>query len=171
MVERIEALILDELSRDANRSRKRIAHAIGISESYLSKKIEELVERQKVIKSFTIDINYEQIGMESDAITLIKAKNIGSNELNELADQISTLNDAIEVYTIFGDWDIFIRWKSRSNHTIMEQLSSIMRGVNIGDAVTIPFGRRVKQVNGPALSRNAAETLQPDGAVAPSGDE
>lgn len=151
MIDEIRSRVINELIRDASRPRKQLAVELGISESYISKIIKEL-ELSNVIEHFTAHINYDHIGYNNSAFSLVKLKDITRDQLNTVAAEISAISGAIEVYTTFGDFDIYIRWLCRSPEEIMINIESVIETKYIANIETVNLGRRYKRQYGPLLT-------------------
>jgi Lrp/AsnC family transcriptional regulator for asnA, asnC and gidA len=152
MVSEVEYKILDELYTDAHRARKRIANKVGISEPSLSKKIADLQDT-KIIKRFTIDIDYEKIGYTTHAITLIKLGAQTRDAFTHKMELIANLDEAIELYTVFGEWDLCVRWMCRDNAHLMEVLSHVLETAGDGSKFeTLPLPQVRKRERGVRLA-------------------
>lgn len=152
MADEIDVRILNMLSTDNAISQKEMAYKLAISESYLSKKKKELQYKYGYIAKYTIEIAYEKLGYSTNAISFIKLHSISKQKTDKIAENLSNINEAIEVYTAFGKWDIYVRWLCRSPSEVMENLNKVIEASDIEILETTTFGIGYKRVNGPILS-------------------
>jgi DNA-binding Lrp family transcriptional regulator len=150
MIDGIRSRVLNELIRDASRPRKQLADELGISESYISKIIKEL-QLDGTIEKFTAHINYDHMGYNNSAFSLVKLKDITREQLHTVATNISNIEGAIEVYTTFGHSDIYIRWLCKSPEEIMTNIENVIDTKHIEDIETVNLGRKYKKNFGPIL--------------------
>jgi DNA-binding Lrp family transcriptional regulator len=156
MLSEIERQVLNLLLLDSDKSRKSISRMIiseksggkPISESYLSKIIEKFVADRTILK-FTIDINYEKLGYNTHAISIIKTSN--QAHISKIVEFISEIGQALEVYTILGESDIFVRWLSRNNNELLEAVQKVLDNDEIRDMKTITLAEGKKRVQGPPV--------------------
>ncbi len=150
MTDATDKKILDLLYSDADRPRKVIAKQVSLSEPSLSKKI-TFLQASKVIKSFSIDVSYEEIGYGTNSVTLIRMHDQYKGKVAPLISKIVKLNEAIEVYSILGVWDIYVRWLCRNNSQIMKALESIT-DESVAHTETITLATEHKRERGPKLA-------------------
>lgn len=151
-VESLKLRVLDALTEDANRARKQVANELNISESYLSKLIKELVDEDKLINRFTISINHRKLGYGGNYFSLIKIGDQHAQAFKKLADQLIEMPEAVEVYTVYGDDDFYVRWICRDGDELMTKLNTILADKEIVTVRTFALGQEYKRTNGPALS-------------------
>jgi DNA-binding Lrp family transcriptional regulator len=144
--------ILDQLSRDSDRSRKTISVAVGISEPSLSKRI-SVLQAEGVITRFTIDINYEAVGYAVHAFSLVKLKQQNAAGTAAVVERVKQLNEAMEIYSSFGDTDLFIRWICKNPAALMHAVSRITDDENVAHVETVTLAQVHKSERGPLLNR------------------
>ncbi len=152
MINDVERTILSALSEDFRKHGPRLAETLGVSRSFISKKITELHAERGIIDHFTIAIDYGRLGYVAHAITMIKFENPSLASLDQAAKQISTIDEAIEIYTVFGEWDIYVRWLCRSNSDIMQNIYRVLDRKDIKNSLTVTFGKEYRREPGPTLS-------------------
>jgi DNA-binding Lrp family transcriptional regulator len=152
MVDRIDRKILNELYVDSDRSRKVIGKLVALSEPSLSKKI-AMLRAEKVIKNFSVDIDYESVGFNTNSVTLIRIHDAHKDKQTALVQKIAKINEAIEVYMILGPWDVYVRWLCKSNARVMEIINDkLLSDESVAHTETITLGVEFKRVRGPLLS-------------------
>lgn len=153
MVDRIDRKILNELYLDSDRSRKVIGKAVNLSEPSLSKKITNL-KAEKVIRKFSINIDYDKAGFNTNSVTLIRMHDQHRHKQLELVEKLRKINEAIEVYSVLGSWDVYVRWLCKSNAHVMEIISKVlMPDETVGHTETITLGEEYKREQGPLLEQ------------------
>lgn len=150
MVDETDIQIVKNLSENADRPRKQIAKQIGISESSLSKRIDEL-SRTGIIKKFTVSIDYESLGYSTHAVSLIRMKEQQTEAAENLLAQITQINEAVEVYTTLGPWDIFVRWICKSPGHVQQLVNTFLHDSSVGHIETTTLGTAAKRENGPLI--------------------
>lgn len=146
----LDIKILNELERDANRSRKLIARSLDISEPTLSKRISQLVD-DGIIRSFTIDIDYEAMSFRSAALTLLKLREPTTQDIEVVVEACIQIPECIEVYHTLGEWDICIRWMCEDNASVLRLLGTILNDASIARSETITLAGTAKRVRGVPL--------------------
>lgn len=143
-----ELRILAALVADSDAPRKRIADDLKLSESSLSKQISSL-EHRKIIGGFTVELNYRELGFSTHAISFVTLKDQG--QIPALLEHLSKINEAIEIYTVLGDDDVYIRWLCRDNAHLMAVLKEVLSGPNIAHVKTTTLAEERKRERGPSL--------------------
>jgi DNA-binding Lrp family transcriptional regulator len=151
MADSTERRILNELYNDADRSRKVIGKRVGLSEPSLSKRISEL-RADGVIKNFSINIDYAKVGFNTSAFTLIRLHDQHKEKATALVEKLSKLNEAVEVYTVLGTWDVYVRWLCHSPAQVMALIKdTLLSEESVGHTETITLAEESKREHGPAL--------------------
>jgi DNA-binding Lrp family transcriptional regulator len=149
-VDALDRKILDSLYADSSRSQKRLSATLGISEPSLTKRKSQL-EGKEIIKSYSINIGYDKIGYDTNAVTLVRLKAQKVETLEQIVAQLMEINDAIEVYTLFGEWDIFVRWLSTSPAQVQASVQLVSENENVAHAQTFQLTTEHKRERGPQL--------------------
>lgn len=144
--------IIRELSANSDRPRKSLSLILGISEPSLSKRIAGLIALG-IIKRFTIDVKYEDenIGYSIHAFSLVKLKDQDTAQSTDLVNRIRSTNEAVEVYTTFGEWDLYVRWMCKNNTDLMGAISNLLRDKNVAHVETVTLAKEHKRERGPTL--------------------
>ena len=144
--------IIRELVRDADRSRKTIATAVGVSEPNLSKRIGTLQDT-KVITRFTVDVDYELVGYSTHAFSLVKFRGQDAASTRAVVDRVVKLNEAVEVYSTLGETDLYVRWVCKNNAGLMGALSHLTDNPNVAHVETVTLAEAHKRERGPGLDQ------------------
>ena len=150
-IDEIDRKILDSLSSDSKGSQKLMSAALGISEPSITKRKRNL-EGRKIIKNYSIIIGYDRVGYTTNAITLVKLKVQKNEVINAIASELMKINDAVEVYTVFGEWDLSVRWMSTSPARVSEFVQQIAENENVAHTQTVQLATEHKRENGPKLN-------------------
>jgi Lrp/AsnC family transcriptional regulator, regulator for asnA, asnC and gidA len=139
---------LRALCKDSNRARKSIAHELRVSEPTLSKKASELKD-DGYIKSYTIDIDYGKLGFKTHAITLIKMKE--QDQLQELLDIILSSKNVLELYQVYGTWDVYVRLIDESAANMSVTIKTLFNHDSVSRTETMIFGEEFRRQWGPEI--------------------
>jgi Lrp/AsnC family leucine-responsive transcriptional regulator len=148
MADKLDLRILAELQRNAGLPQKVIAANLGITESTLSKKIKQLTD-DHVIRRYTIDINYSEIGYMFSAITMVKEKK--QPESNATSQALREMPEATQVYKVTGDWDFAIIWLCKNPEDLDDAISKVLDQPNVDRVQTTFFMRSLKKESGVPL--------------------
>ena len=120
----LDEQILGILAQDSRLGYTQIAKILKKSHTTIKKRL-GILEDHKVIKHYTIDIDYEKLGYE--IVAVIEAS-IAKGKLIDVQKQIAGYPNVFGVYDVTGDYDsiIFVRFRTRKelSHIIKEILSS-----------------------------------------------
>jgi DNA-binding Lrp family transcriptional regulator len=99
----------------------KIAEVLKRSHTTIKKRIDRL-EKEKIIKSYTIDIDYEKLGY--DIIAIIEAQ-ISQGKLIEFEEIVARHPNVFGVFDVTGDYDslILVRFKTRA------ELSNLIKSI------------------------------------------
>jgi len=106
-----EKKILNILLENSRLSFREIAKKTGISVVTVINKVKKL-QQEKIIKSYTTEINYEKIGYDVQVIINIKAV---KGKLSEMEKKLSMHPNIFAVYDTTGDFDALViaKFKTR----------------------------------------------------------
>ncbi|TFG19570.1 MAG: Lrp/AsnC family transcriptional regulator [Promethearchaeota archaeon] len=121
-LESIDYDILRILSKDSRKSNRKLGEELEKSPTTIGKHIEELIER-KILKEFTIMIDYEKLGY--DIIALVEL-NISQGKMLEVENDIAKDPHIFGVYDVTGKYDALLlaRFKTRT------ELSEMVKNIN-----------------------------------------
>ena len=111
-MEEIKLNILEILSEDGRKSLRSIADTLSKSSITIKKHLEEM-EEKGIIKSYGVQIDYEQLGYEIIALIEIT---VSKGKLLEVENKIAHNPNVFAVYDITGTYDALIlaRFKTRA---------------------------------------------------------
>ena len=145
MIDFIDLKILAELQKDAGRPQKVLASDLDITEATLSKKIKKLIT-DKVIRKYTIDVNYSDIGYLFSALTMVKEKKQSDSEVTGRT--LVEIPEAIQVYKVTGDWDFVVVWLCKNPEQLDNVVSKVLNHANVDRVQTTFFLRAIKREAG-----------------------
>jgi DNA-binding Lrp family transcriptional regulator len=100
-------ILLDELSRDGRMTNNALAAAAGIAPSTCLGRVRALVERG-VIRGFHADIDPVAVGRSLQAMIAVRVQPNARPHLAEFGEQLSALNEVLNVYFIAGADDYLV---------------------------------------------------------------
>jgi DNA-binding Lrp family transcriptional regulator len=145
VIDFIDLKILAELQKDAGRPQKVLASDLDITEATLSKKIKKLIT-DKVIRKYTIDVNYSDIGYLFSALTMVKEKKQSDSEVTGRT--LVEIPEAIQVYKVTGDWDFVVVWLCKNPEQLDNVVSKVLNHANVDRVQTTFFLRAIKREAG-----------------------
>jgi len=148
-MDRTDQRILDALLENSDRSRRDIARRVGISEPSVSKKIANL-KSEGLIRGFTVNIDYDKVGFHTNAITFLRLRNQSRETAATVVQSFWKVNEAVEIYSTFGEWHLYVRWHCRSNAHLMDLLKNAMPP-EVEHSQTVTFGEEHKREKSPRL--------------------
>ncbi|MEM2948697.1 MAG: Lrp/AsnC family transcriptional regulator [Candidatus Anstonellales archaeon] len=136
MVEEVDEkslYILRLLSKDSRLSCREIASLLRMHPATVIKKIKEM-EREKVIKKYTINVDYEKLGYTITAFVFVQYE-FGRYALEELG----KISGVIGVYEITGEYDAIclVVAKNRSNFKEIIHAIATSPGVKKTNTATV----------------------------------
>jgi DNA-binding Lrp family transcriptional regulator len=145
VIDSIDLKILAELQKDAGRPQKVLASDLDITEATLSKKIKKLIT-DKVIRKYTIDVNYSDVGYLFSALTMVKEKKQSDSEVTGRT--LVEIPEAIQVYNVTGDWDFVVVWLCKNPEQLDNVVSKVLNHANVDRVQTTFFLRAIKREAG-----------------------
>jgi DNA-binding Lrp family transcriptional regulator len=121
-LEDLDFRILEVLARDGRKAYKNIAEELGKNHLTIKKHMDEL-EEAKIIKNYSINIDYEK--MDINIIALIEIT-IDKGKMIEVEHDIAKNPNIFGVYDVTGEYDAIIlaRFKTR------QELSELVKNIN-----------------------------------------
>ena len=116
MLDETSLRVLEEYLRDARQSFREIARRTGYSSGTVASRIREM-EEAKVIKRYTVQLDYERLGYELTAITEII---VSDGMMLEVGGRISKIPQTIGVYNVTGDSDIMVVAKFKTRQQLSD---------------------------------------------------
>ncbi|MCD6476800.1 MAG: AsnC family transcriptional regulator [Candidatus Aenigmarchaeota archaeon] len=106
-IDQIDTKILNILSENSREKLTSIARKIGLSIDATKKRIKKL-EKNNIIKRYTIQVNVENIGIPLTFYIYIKLSNVTQERLNEMINFLKKNPRIIDVISVLGSFDLFI---------------------------------------------------------------
>jgi len=116
MLDETSLRVLEEYLRDARQSFREIARRTGYSSGTVASRMREM-EEAKVIKRYTVQLDYERLGYELTAITEII---VSDGMMMEVGGRISKIPQTIGVYNVTGDSDIMVVAKFKTRQQLSD---------------------------------------------------
>jgi len=108
-----DVAILEELRRNGRESTTRIAGSLDMPRVTVHERIKRLVE-DKVIKRFTVQIDYQKLGLSTTAFILVSFSSSAKKTQEALAQEIARIPNVSEVHIISGEWDFIVKARAKS---------------------------------------------------------
>lgn len=120
-LDQLDFRILRHLSSDGRVSYRGLAAALGVSTTTVAARVSRL-EREKVIKGYAGQLDFEKLGYELTAVTEIL---VSKGKLLEMEREIARLPGVCAVYDVTGEIDgiIIAKFKNR------DELSRFTKGL------------------------------------------
>jgi len=123
MVDETSQKVLEEYLKDSRQSFREVARKIGIASGTVANRIKEL-EETGIIKKYTTQLDYEKLGYELTAITEII---VSEGMMIEVGNNISEIDNAINVYNVTGDSDILVMAKFKTRQELSDFTKTILK--------------------------------------------
>jgi len=120
-----DRLILFELLQDSRQSLAKVSKIVNLPQQTVSYRIKKL-EEEKVIKKYTININYSKLGYRRHSLYL-DLKKISPEEVNKYLEQIIEIKEVSCCYLLreVGEWKLYISIWTRD----LEKYDEIQRKI------------------------------------------
>lgn len=143
----IDRSIIRELQRDARRSNKALAHAVGVSPSTMLHRVRSL-EQRGVVRGYHADIDPGSLGRRVEALVAVKLRSKAPAAVDEFIDAVWQLDETIAVTKVTGDDDVLVHVSAPDVSALAETvLAAIASAPHVSDERTsIIFQHRRKQV-------------------------
>ena len=130
--ETLDIEILRALQEDARSSYRDIARKLKISVGTVHSRVTKLQDA-KVIRGFSIDVNYSKLGYGITALILLQAK---GKHLRDVESRLSKYPNVCLVYDITGDFDIALVAKFETTNAMDRFIKEILSMDFVERAVT-----------------------------------
>ncbi|MEK6981953.1 MAG: Lrp/AsnC family transcriptional regulator [Candidatus Micrarchaeota archaeon] len=119
----IDLAILRELRQDSKQSIRKLAQKVGSHPNTLIQRIKKL-EEQKVIKKYSIDIDFRKLGWDTHALVLMKVKKGRTGDLKQL-ESITKIPQIQALYAITGNYDVAALFRVKDR----DEMSQVQRKI------------------------------------------
>ncbi|MBM4237075.1 MAG: Lrp/AsnC family transcriptional regulator [Euryarchaeota archaeon] len=144
MIDDKDRAILSELEKDARRSTKSIAKALGMPRATVHERIRKMCEKG-IIRGFTALPDHSKLGEPTSAFILVSFLPNTSVSQRELAQKIADLEGVREVHLISGEYDILLKVRGRSVEDIGSLVIDKLRQIEgVGRTITCASFATVK---------------------------
>ncbi len=136
--------ILSELSNDASISVPKLAEKINTNSSVVYSRIKRL-QKQKLIKKFTIDVNDKELGYGVKSVTGI---NTDSKERDNIIEKLFSIDGVREISEVTGRFDIMVTMYAKNlneMHKVVSEKIGKIEGI-LGSESFIEMKRRAKSM-------------------------
>jgi DNA-binding Lrp family transcriptional regulator len=130
-MDKIDEKILKHLMVDARCSARQLALKLGMSTVTILSRIKKL-EKEKIIKGYTVLIDHEKIGYDLTAIIEIIAK----KDILDIEDKLSKIENVCGVYDITGNTDTVIVAKFKERNELSAFVKSLSSMANVENTIT-----------------------------------
>src|SRR3989344_284066 len=133
-IDKIDTKILNILLKNSRLSYRKIARMLKVSTATIMNRVNNL--NKKVIKKYSVLLDYDEIGYEIEAIIELS---ISKGKLIEVEKRIAIHPNVFAVYDIMGDFDavVIARFKNRKS------LDSFIKKIQTYDFVEDTFTKFV----------------------------
>src|SRR5271165_6963612 len=139
--EPLDVEILKALQTDARSSYRDIARKLKISVGTVHSRVKKL-EEAKVIRGFSVDIDYSKLGYDITALILLQAK---GKHLRDVETKLSRFSNVCLVYDITGDFDIALVGKFSASSSMDKFIKEVLAMDFVERAVTSIVLNSVKE--------------------------
>jgi len=123
IIDETDKKILNVLVERSNLSLREIAKEVKVSVVTVMKRVREL-EKQEIIKDYTVNLDYEKIGYEIEVIIQLR---IAKGKLFEVQKKIAAFENVYAVYDITGNFDSLVIARFRSRRTMDAFLKKLQK--------------------------------------------
>lgn len=139
-LDKIDERILKILAIDARLSARQLALKMGMSTVTILSRIKKL-EKEKIIKGYTANLDHEKLGYDLTAIIEIIAK----KDIIEIENKLSKMENVICVYDITGNTDTVAIAKFKGRKELSNFVKSLSSMPNVENTITRVVLNTVKE--------------------------
>ena len=145
MLSKKDWLILEKLSEDSRKSIKDLARETRLPRTTVFDRIKKMKTRG-VIKAFTLQPDFEKIGLETTAFLLVKFTPVKKVEQRAVAKEIAKLKGVYEVHLVTGEWDMIVKARAKGLKELGELVLDKIRQIEgVSQTVTSAVLQTVKE--------------------------
>ena len=135
--------ILRALQEDARSSYRDIARKLKIAVGTVHSRVKKM-EESKMIRGFSVEIDYSKVGYSITALILLQAK---GKHLKDVETKLAKFDNVCSVYDITGDFDIALVAKFQRPAAMDHFIKEVLAMDFVERAVTSMVLNRVKETN------------------------
>jgi DNA-binding Lrp family transcriptional regulator len=126
MISKKDWVLLEALSEDSRHSVKELAKQVHMPRATVFDHLKKL-KQKKTIKRFTIQPDFEQLGLTTTAFIWVKFTPTKKILQRKVAQEIAKLKGVYEVHLVSGEWDILVKARAKSMRELGELIIDRMR--------------------------------------------
>lgn len=128
--------ILNLLNSDSSISNSRLAQIIGLAPSTTLMRVRGLVQR-KIIRKFTLDIDYKKIGLGVEAIVFLSLRRQDEATMTPMIERISFAGNVVQIFHVSGNEDLLVHVAVCDSESLREFIQTHLTGdPNVRNAQT-----------------------------------
>ncbi|MEM4246287.1 MAG: Lrp/AsnC family transcriptional regulator [Candidatus Bathyarchaeia archaeon] len=131
-IDELDSKIIRLLSEDGRRSFREIADILKVAVGTAYNRIKRL-EDLGIIKAYTVSVDYQRLGYELTALTLIQAE---GQHLTEVEKEAASHGAVSSVYDITGDFDIAVIARFRNRADLNVFIKTLLKNPHVKRTVT-----------------------------------
>ncbi len=137
----IDSEIIRSLVRNSRITLSQMSKEINVPDATISNRLKKL--EKNVIKQYTLIVNPDEVGLTVTAIIIIQTE---SEKHENVKFELSKLEEASEVYSVSGEYDILIKVWAHSIEELNEIMNVKIRSVDgVEDLTEMIVLERVKE--------------------------
>ena len=140
-LDEMDRKILSAIREDSRMSIREIARRIGAPHSTVYERLKRL-ERNGVIESYTVRINYKKLGYQVTALILV---NVDGRHIIDVEKQLARKPNVLAVYDITGEHDIAVIASFKSIDELDSFIKSVLKNPYVKQTRTSIVFRKVKE--------------------------
>jgi Lrp/AsnC family transcriptional regulator for asnA, asnC and gidA len=141
-IDEVDSSILRLLRQNARMSFTEMSRLTGISDATIQNRLKRMRERG-IIERLTVIANPEATGFAVTAIMLVQTD---TEKHDEAKNALSELSEVSEVYSVLGEYDLFVKVWAKSLEELNRIINDHIRAIDgIEDLMEIVVVERVKE--------------------------
>ncbi|MCS7123483.1 MAG: Lrp/AsnC family transcriptional regulator [Candidatus Aenigmarchaeota archaeon] len=132
-IDEIDKKILNSLEKDCRKSFNKIAEEVGVTTVTVIKRVEKMI-KEGIIKSFSLQIDPKKLGLEIEALILIRIKS--NAYLRSFKKRLLDSLNVLEISEVSGENDLFIRCFFRNNSELTFFVKKFLMSDEIEKSIT-----------------------------------
>jgi len=127
-IDEVDRKILDILKKNARTPLKEISRELNLPITTVYYRLKRL-EKEGIIDSYTIKINYEKLGYKVRAFILIKYDPLSGISQKDLLKKLKSFENVEEAFIITGEYDILLKIISKDIEALSTFILDVLRNV------------------------------------------
>lgn len=143
-LDRIDRRLVDLLQKDARRSNKELAAAVGLAPSSCHGRVQRLLERG-VLRGFHAEVDPHALGVHLQSVVTVQLTGNPKERLASFLAHVRSLEEVVEIFHVAGKNDLLLHVAVRDvehmRSLVMEELSSRPEVAQIESAIVYAHER------------------------------